>query len=367
MKVLITGATGFIGSSLIRFLCSQGVTVRALCRPTSDISVFSDNPVQVSWGDVVNLPSVERAIQGCDYVFHLAGYAKNWAKNSRTFSEVNVTGTENVLKASRDFKVKKVVVTSTYLTFSPSGEEPTKESDPRTVDFFGDYDRSKFYAEKLVNDYIQSGLSVVIVNPTRVFGPGLLSEGNSVTKMIQLYLQGKWRLILGDGSAVGNYVFIDDLVRGYWLTLKHRRPGEKYILGGKNLTYNAFLELLADISKRHFRMFHVPVWLALAFSNSSILLVELLRGLLFYTAWEFFFRGFLLFGLQKDFGIWAAICIQTIPSCLWHIGLPTGEIFASIAAGILFGILAVRTRSILWAFLLHLLIGVGTDLFIVMT
>jgi membrane protease YdiL (CAAX protease family) len=94
---------------------------------------------------------------------------------------------------------------------------------------------------------------------------------------------------------------------------------------------------------------------------------ELLRGLFFYTAWEFFFRGFMLFGLRKFVGDWIAICIQTIPSCLWHIGLPTGEIFASIAAGILFGIIAVRTSSILWVFILHYLIGVFLDLFIVIT
>ncbi|UCE06488.1 MAG: CPBP family intramembrane metalloprotease [bacterium] len=94
---------------------------------------------------------------------------------------------------------------------------------------------------------------------------------------------------------------------------------------------------------------------------------EILRGLFFYTAWEFFFRGFMLFGLRKFVGEWIAICVQTIPSCLWHIGLPTGEIFASIVAGILFGIIAVRTNSILWVLILHFLIGLFLDLFIVIT
>jgi membrane protease YdiL (CAAX protease family) len=99
----------------------------------------------------------------------------------------------------------------------------------------------------------------------------------------------------------------------------------------------------------------------------AFLKLELARGILFYTAWEFFFRGFMLFGLRKHVGDWLAICIQTIPSCLWHIGTPTGEIFSSIAGGILFGLLAIRTHSILWPFLLHYLIGVGLDLFIVVT
>jgi membrane protease YdiL (CAAX protease family) len=102
-------------------------------------------------------------------------------------------------------------------------------------------------------------------------------------------------------------------------------------------------------------------------SIGLFLRLEILRGALFYTAWEFFFRGFLLFGLRKYFGDWGAICIQTIPSCLWHVGMPTGEIMASIAGGILFGILALRSRSILWVFLLHFLIGATTDFFIVMS
>jgi uncharacterized protein len=100
-------------------------------------------------------------------------------------------------------------------------------------------------------------------------------------------------------------------------------------------------------------------------SLGSFLRLELSRGLFFYTAWEFFFRGFLLFGLRDQFGDWGAICIQTIPSCLWHIGLPTGEILASILAGIVFGIIALRTRSIFWVFWLHFLIGTATDFFIV--
>lgn len=102
-------------------------------------------------------------------------------------------------------------------------------------------------------------------------------------------------------------------------------------------------------------------------SAISFLQFELLRGMFFYTAWEFFFRGFMLFGLRRYVGDWLAVCIQTIPSCLWHIGMPTGEIISSIAGGVLFGLMALRTRSILWPFLLHYAIGVGLDAFIVLT
>ncbi|MCU0646152.1 MAG: CPBP family intramembrane metalloprotease [bacterium] len=102
-------------------------------------------------------------------------------------------------------------------------------------------------------------------------------------------------------------------------------------------------------------------------STLSFIRFELLRGMIFYTAWEFFFRGFMLFGLRKYVGDWLAICIQTIPSCLWHIGLPIGEILSSILAGILFGIIAIRTKSIFWVFVLHYFIGLLLDLFIVIS
>lgn len=99
-------------------------------------------------------------------------------------------------------------------------------------------------------------------------------------------------------------------------------------------------------------------------SMENFLLLQFSRGVLFYTAWEFFFRGFMLFGLRKYVGDWMAICIQMIPQCLWHIGLPTGELFSSIASGILFGLMAIRTGSILWPFLLHYAIGVSLDILI---
>ncbi len=95
--------------------------------------------------------------------------------------------------------------------------------------------------------------------------------------------------------------------------------------------------------------------------------MELWRGVLYYFAWEFFFRGFMLFGMRKYVGDWMAICIQVIPQCLWHIGMPTGEIFSSVAGGILFGYMALRTGSIIWPFLLHYLIGIGMDFLILIT
>jgi uncharacterized protein len=101
-------------------------------------------------------------------------------------------------------------------------------------------------------------------------------------------------------------------------------------------------------------------------SPGAFIMFQVPRGILFYTAWEFFFRGFILFGLRRYVGDWMAICIQTIPQCLWHIGMPNGELLSSIAGGVLFGVIALRTRSVLWPALLHFAMGIVLDLFIIL-
>lgn len=125
--------------------------------------------------------------------------------------------------------------------------------------------------------------------------------------------------------------------------------------------------LLYPASQTQEMRFSFPFDKAISESAFYFFRFQILRGLFFYIAWEFFFRGFMLFGLRKSFGDWPAICVQVIPSCLWHIGMPVGEIFSSLLAGFLFGIIAIRTRSIIWVFFMHYLIGVILDFFIVLS
>lgn len=262
-KILVTGGTGFIGSRLIRFLCFQGYEVRVLCRPTSSKDELHNLPVKIITGDILDKHSLEQAVEGCDHVFHLAGYAKNWAKDPSIFYRVNVIGTKNVLQAAKKAGVKKVVVTSTCMTLGPSQGMPKEETDKRSGGYFCDYERTKCMAEELVKQFTQEGMPVVMVNPTRVYGPGPLTEGNSVTKMIALYLEGKWRLLLSGGRAKGNYVYVEDVVNGHWLALQKGKPGEKYLLSGENISLEDFFQDLAEAAHKYFQMVKVPKWLAL--------------------------------------------------------------------------------------------------------
>jgi farnesol dehydrogenase len=277
MNTLVTGATGFIGGRLVQQLLAEGETVHMLCRPGADASSFMSKDIRICRGDILDARTIESAMNGCDFVYHIAGYAKNWARDPRKYIEVNVDGLRRVLDAAMKTGVKRVAVTSTSVIFGPSNGTPTIETTNRTKDFFTDYEYSKYLAEQAVREYVDNGLDVVILNPTRVFGPGLMNEGNSVAKMVELYLQGKFRLILGDGSGVGNYAFVNDVVRGHILAMKAGRTGERYILGGENVSYNEFFRMLSEVSGRKRWMAHIHPTLALAISQ-----VENLRARRFH-------------------------------------------------------------------------------------
>jgi len=277
MRFFITGATGFIGTELIHFLHKKNHTIRVFCRPTSKTDVFGHIPVEISYGNICDFHSIKKAIKGCDYVIHLAGYAKNWAKNPQIFYDVNLQGLDNLLKAAQEERIKKALIISTCMVFGPSNKNPVNENINQIENHLCEYQHSKCEADKLGLSANQDGLPVVIVHPTRVFGPGLLTEGNSVTIMIEKYLQGKWRYILSDGTAVGNYVYIDDVVQGIWKAFERGKPGEKYILGGENLSYNEFFDTVRQISKCRRFMFHTPAWTAMGIARIQLLLAYVFK------------------------------------------------------------------------------------------
>jgi farnesol dehydrogenase len=153
------------------------------------------------------------------------------------------------------------VFTSTAGVISPSQNgQPSDEYTPRWVDYFTDYERSKALAEKELLKLCQSNsLELVIVNPTRVYGPGLLSDSNGVTRMVKMYLEGRFRLLPGDGTSIGNYVYIDDVVEGHLAAMEKGTPGERYILGGENASFRQFFDILTQVSGKQLRLFNVPV------------------------------------------------------------------------------------------------------------
>ncbi len=265
----VTGATGFIGSRLVAELVRQGHAVRALVRPTSSREGLDGERITTIEGDIRDRSSLHRGMEGCSGVFHLAAYAKNWARDPKTFFELNVGGTRNVLEAASAAGVGRIVITSTIVTFGPTppgvvGDEGMPRS---TARFFTEYEGTKTVAEQEALHAAAGGLPVVVVNPTRVYGPGKLTEANSVTVMIDLYDRGRFPFLLAGGANVANYALVDDLVRGHILAMEKGRVGERYILGGENVSLRGLFDLVHEATgTRHVR-FGLPRWLAMAYGR----------------------------------------------------------------------------------------------------
>ncbi len=261
MKYFITGATGFIGTQLCKHLASEGHTVHALYRAESKTTELNNvQGVMLFKGNIMDLNSLQPAMEGCDGVFHLAAFAKPWHKDSKTFYRLNVQGALNVFQTAKNTSVKRVVFTSTAGVISPSNGIPSDEKTNRSIAYSTHYDRSKADAEEKAIWFSENGLEVVTVNPSRVYGPGLLSDSNGVTKMIKMYLKGKFRLLPGNGQSIGNYVFIDDVIEGHIKAMQHGQSGERYILGGDNASFIEFFDLLSDITGKDVKMYKIPIW-----------------------------------------------------------------------------------------------------------
>jgi farnesol dehydrogenase len=280
MNYLITGATGYIGSQIAERLVAEGHTVHALYRSEGKLGSLATGTGQLlagivpKKGDLLDLPSLHAAAEGCDAVFHVAAFAKPWDKNPQTFYDYNHTGAVNVFEAALAAGARRVVFTSTAGTMSPSAKGlPSDEATPRSVDFFTDYDRSKAMAELAAERMCQQhGMEIVTVNPSRVYGPGLLSDSNGVTRMVRLWLDGRFRLLPGDGNGIGNYAYIDDVVEGHLLAMRHGRAGERYLLGGDNASFKEFFGKLETIAGKRRIMAHLPL--------------PLLRGVASFMEWR---------------------------------------------------------------------------------
>lgn len=265
-KIFITGATGFIGTTLTRQLLADGWHVRGMSRSKPKLPPGYEGDIRDIWehpnfehvsGDVNDYDSIVRGMKGCKYVFTLAGYAKNYSRDPSVFTRVNVDGVLNVLKAAKELGVEKIVMTSTIVSFGPTpkGEVCDETLERITKEFYTEYEESKTLGERAALEMVKQGLPLVIVNPTRVYGPGQLSEGNAMAGLIRDYRRGTGPFLINFGVNYGNYGFVEDIARGQYLALENGRIGERYILGGDNAS---LLELYQTIDrvdgKKHWKL-----------------------------------------------------------------------------------------------------------------
>jgi nucleoside-diphosphate-sugar epimerase len=275
MPTFLTGATGLIGQRLTQDLAESGHQVKALVRSPQKAERLGLNHPNITLiqGDLDDKELLKREMAGCQQVYHLAALAGVWAKPG-VFQQVNVVGTRNVMEAAREAGVEKVVKTSTAGVIGPAVNGPVHEATEREVPFFNEYEQTKAEAEDIALAYAQQGMQSVVVMPTRVFGPGPLTVSNSVTKLIAQYAEGKWYFRPGDGKSSGNYVYLPDVVEGHRLAMEKGKSGERYLLGGEDVSYNELFELLAELTDQRRSLLPMPLGLMLAMARIQLFLAD---------------------------------------------------------------------------------------------
>ena len=242
--ILVTGASGFLGNHVARLLLERGEAVRALVRPTSSPRPLEGLDLDVRIGDLRDPASLKPAVAGCRQIYHVAADYRLWARRPREMYASNVEGTRNLLKAAAGAGAERIVYTSTVGTIGiPADGSPGTEAAPVSLnDMAGHYKRSKFLAEQAALEFAANGLPVTIVNPTAPIGERDFKP-TPTGRIVLDFLAGRMPAFVDTGL---NVVDVRDAARGHLQAAEKGRPGERYLLGGENLTLKELFERMAE-------------------------------------------------------------------------------------------------------------------------
>ncbi|MGH9404832.1 MAG: hopanoid-associated sugar epimerase [Terriglobia bacterium] len=259
---LVTGASGFVGSHVARLLAAQGTPVRVLARPSSDLRAIKTLRADIASGDLRDLASLRSALRGVNTIYHVAADYRLWSRDPQEIYRSNLDGTRNLLRAARETAVERFVYTSTVGTIAVPVVVgfPDEATDATADQMIGHYKRSKFFAEQEVLHAARTGQAVVIVNPTTPVGPGDWKP-TPTGKLILDFLNGRTPAYVDTGL---NIVAVEDVARGHLLAAERGRSGERYLLGGKNMTLKEILGVLAASTGGRPPRWKIPHAVALA-------------------------------------------------------------------------------------------------------
>jgi dihydroflavonol-4-reductase len=246
MKVLVTGATGFVGGAVARALVNSGIDVRVLARAGADLQNLQGLTVERVEGDLRDQASLRKSLIGCRQLYHVAAHYALWAKDPAIFYDVNVTGTKNLLEAAREVGTERIVYCSTIgaIGLPPGGGLGTEETPVSLEQMAGHYKRSKYLAEQEVLKLAKAGLPVVIVNPSAPVGAGDVKP-TPTGQVIVDFMKGRMPAYIETGM---NIVDVDDVAAGHLLAMQKGRIGQRYILGNKNLMLREVFEILSRLT-----------------------------------------------------------------------------------------------------------------------
>lgn len=259
MTTLLTGATGFVGAAVLRSLVTAGHHVRALVRPGSDRRNLMSIDCDIVTGDLVEIESLERALRGCEAVFHVAADYRLWVPDREKMNRTNVQGTVNLLRAAAAAGVSRIVYTSSVATLRvrSDGLPADENSHAELSDIIGVYKQSKFLAEREVKRLVEDArVPVIIVKPTAPFGPGDVKP-TPTGRMIIEAASGRMPAYVNTGLNVAH---VDDVAAGHLLAYDRGVVGESYILGGENRSLQWILETVAELTGRRPPRIRLPHW-----------------------------------------------------------------------------------------------------------
>jgi len=245
MKKLVTGSTGFMGSSIVRELLKDGEEVKVLIRKTSDTRNIDGLDVEIAYGDIRDGDSVREALKGCDTLYYTAAFFAHWVPDKKLPYEVNVEGTKTSMRAALDAGVQKVVYTSTNNTMGAHGPIPVDETAEFNHWKTGDhYSISKYLAEVEARKFVSLGLPIVVVNPTLVIGVRDIKPTPSGQMIIDI-ATGQMPGYIEGGT---NIIDVEDVARGHILAAQKGRIGERYLFGNQNMTVSEYFSLIAEVA-----------------------------------------------------------------------------------------------------------------------
>lgn len=272
-KVLVTGASGYLGGRLCHALLNHGYSVRAFVRPTSDISCVSEyQNIEFSYGDVTDYASLLLAVSGCQVIFHSAALVEPWLPDPSAFVSINVGGLKNVLKAYKETStIEKIIYTSSFFALGSTDGYVADESQIHHGKYFcTEYEKSKVIADKIALDATSEGVPIVAVYPGVIYGPGKVTAGNLVARVIIERFNGRLPGYIGQGTDKVSFSHVDDVVEGHIAALNKGRLGERYLLTGENASFMQVFDVSATITGTGKPWFNIPLLVIEAYGWLSV-------------------------------------------------------------------------------------------------
>jgi dihydroflavonol-4-reductase len=276
MKVFLTGATGFVGSHVAHELARRGAKIRILVRPTSPLQNLEGLQVELVEGDLLKPETLRSGMAGCDAVIHVAADYRLWIPDPKHIYSVNVQGTRDLLRIAREEAVPRVVYTSSVATmgFRSDGTIVDENTPVSLADMIGHYKRSKFLAEQAAIDAARAGQQVVVLNPTTPIGPNDIKP-TPTGQIIVDFLNHKFPAYVDTGL---NLVDVKEVAKTHVDALTRGCPGERYILGGENLTLKQILDKMSAITQIPSPTIRVPHAVAMTFAFFDQTVTGRIRG-----------------------------------------------------------------------------------------